>query len=629
MSKRDDERIILSKLFVAVPELSVDFDFLEALRETRTITTEEFRKYRASQAFAGRLNRKMRNQSLLGRIGAVAPELFSVQAVNLLRQYGLIDVQSARALRLVIRGTGVVGKFDRLNSYERIARLLELGISHEMVNLAEAQGRLTKQEARYLRGYITGGRHIQESLPDLLRAKSWASRLLLFADTLVDAEFVNALVRVGLITPQVAANFNGFIALSKKEWRVFSSARAGEGFRQRMILMLTGSLNDEFVDLLFTTSIGGKKIPAQYRPFFQIAIEQSRKINDHMLESLVKRRYRVLPGEKPLVTFRRASRKTDEEILEILAQAARDAGKLAATLDTSKAGGAARAAQLRATRASLHLKMHEVWHGVGALTIFGEKEAAEAAAESVDALTGRFLTKEFGQSGRNAILFQSKAGVDAYISRQENLVQLSSRIYKNLALYDGRIDRQIDLAILQGKSAAEFAKDVERFFKPNVPGGTHYAAMRLARTEINNAFHLFTIRSTREQPWIQGYQWLLSGSHPNSKADVCNDYAEQDGYDMGIGVFPKASVPGKPHPNCLCTIIAKVMDEKTFATAMNKGRFDQYLTLMRRNNAAAAGIDDDSTFAGASLKYAGVRTAKRVLPNAFTTSASKAMNRTL
>jgi hypothetical protein len=81
-------------------------------------------------------------------------------------------------------------------------------------------------------------------------------------------------------------------------------------------------------------------------------------------------------------------------------------------------------------------------------------------------------------------------------------------------------------------------------------------------------------------------------------------------------VFPKSSVPSKPHPHCLCYIIAKVMSEAVFAAAMKAGRFDQYLDLMRKNNAAAAGVDDIS-FGAASAKYAGVRVRDRAVPAAF------------
>jgi hypothetical protein len=266
-------------------------------------------------------------------------------------------------------------------------------------------------------------------------------------------------------------------------------------------------------------------------------------------------------------------------VLGLLAEAAAEAGKAADALDVSKVGGSVRAAQLRATKAALHESMRKSWEGVGYLTIFGEREAAQAAAESVDALAGKLLGKHLGQQARDSILAQSKARVDAYISRQENIVQLSSAVYKNAALYSGRVDKVVNLALLQGKSASELALDVERFINPNVSGGVKYAAMRLARTEMNNAFHLYTIRTTREMPWVKGYQWLRSNRGSRTD-DACARYANDDGYGLGRGVFPKAQVPNKPHPNCLCYIIAVMMSDEEFSDAQKKGRFARYLSAM-------------------------------------------------
>jgi hypothetical protein len=105
--------------------------------------------------------------------------------------------------------------------------------------------------------------------------------------------------------------------------------------------------------------------------------------------------------------------------------------------------------------------------------------------------------------------------------------------------------------------------------------------MRLARTELANAFHLSTIRYGREMPWVQGWKWNLSGSH--GRPDICNDYANDDHDDLGPGVFKKANVPGKPHPQCLCFITAYQPSEADFIRNMKRGYYNQYMTQMINN----------------------------------------------
>jgi hypothetical protein len=74
--------------------------------------------------------------------------------------------------------------------------------------------------------------------------------------------------------------------------------------------------------------------------------------------------------------------------------------------------------------------------------------------------------------------------------------------------------------------------------------------MRLARTEINNAYWESARRASIESPVVKGIRWELSGRHP--EYDVCNILAESDLFELGIGVYPAEYLPAKPHPNCLC-----------------------------------------------------------------------------
>ena len=83
-----------------------------------------------------------------------------------------------------------------------------------------------------------------------------------------------------------------------------------------------------------------------------------------------------------------------------------------------------------------------------------------------------------------------------------------------------------------------------------------YRLKVISQTENARAYHLAQIEITKDNPYIVGYQWRLSRSHP--RPDICDVYANVD-YGLGKGVFPKDKVPRqKAHPLCLCYLLPKV-----------------------------------------------------------------------
>lgn len=116
--------------------------------------------------------------------------------------------------------------------------------------------------------------------------------------------------------------------------------------------------------------------------------------------------------------------------------------------------------------------------------------------------------------------------------------------------------------IQKGTSAVEIAKIVRPLLlrdgpawttgiKPSVTGkGTvAYNALRLARTEVNQAYHDAQNMAAEGNPLIKGMKWHLSGSHP--ERDICDDWAEENAHGLGPGIFPVGQTP-KDHPNGLC-----------------------------------------------------------------------------
>lgn len=154
-------------------------------------------------------------------------------------------------------------------------------------------------------------------------------------------------------------------------------------------------------------------------------------------------------------------------------------------------------------------------------------------------------------------------------------IPLSRQVYRTQALARGWVDEKINLGIGRGLTAREIARDVRTMIDPSVRGGVSYAAFRLGRTELNNAFHTAAIVSTADKPWVNGMQWKLSLTHPAE--DICNELAEKDKFGMGEGIFPKLHVPNKPHPQCMCFVIPNLIDEDAFVDAFARGEYDTFL----------------------------------------------------
>lgn len=273
----------------------------------------------------------------------------------------------------------------------------------------------------------------------------------------------------------------------------------------------------------------------------------------------------------PLKRLVDALRLNDAEMAEVLRLAARESEQILRKYNLETFSGKVRQAQLDLARVQ-----RQLWASVGDMTRIGIGDGADAAAESAAFLDNLMFEAVGGTATfwREALLAQARAGIPNIISRRLNNVSLSERVYKNGLVSSGRISDMIDGLIGSGASAKEIARRVVGFIDPNTPGGASYAAMRLGRTELNNAFHTTTVRLNEDKPWVRGMQWRLSGSHP--KPDICNSYASQSS-PLGAGVYAAGDVPTKPHPQCLCFVVPVTVSRKDFINSFNAGHYDNYL----------------------------------------------------
>ncbi len=144
---------------------------------------------------------------------------------------------------------------------------------------------------------------------------------------------------------------------------------------------------------------------------------------------------------------------------------------------------------------------------------------------------------------------------------------LSKRIWQNTKGLEKDIGYIIEQALLAKKSAIELALDLEKYVNddaitdytwgkvyPKLEGKQcSYEAQRLARTSINHAYQLATIRAAKDNPFVDGLKWEIS-----NHSGVCKACKSREGR-----IYSADNVP-LDHPNGRCTLIphiSKSLDE--------------------------------------------------------------------
>lgn len=245
-------------------------------------------------------------------------------------------------------------------------------------------------------------------------------------------------------------------------------------------------------------------------------------------------------------------------------------------------GAAVRRTQIAAARAAVLRSLTDAWARLGNVIETQAAAAALAAAEANAKYDAAFLDALGLSAGErrdyHASLRQSATdGVQRALNRAEDTTgtsrrTLSERVYQSRAFAEGLVERRINSGLARGLSARELAGEVRGLIRPDVRGGVSYAAKRLARTELNNAFHLSQINDVKGKPWVEGMEWRLSSSHP--KVDTCDALAKGHSQGLPSGVYRVDSVPQKPHPQCLCTLLPHTLSEAEFEKRMLRGDFN-------------------------------------------------------
>lgn len=281
------------------------------------------------------------------------------------------------------------------------------------------------------------------------------------------------------------------------------------------------------------------------------------------------------PLPEPFRAYRRVQRKYDAALAAELERVAR---QIRARINRLPAGvgGQVRRAQLTLVLRQIDRMLREMFTGKTLEMIqAGRKAAVEAAQDAVETITAvayTALPEAVAEALVDGLDATAASGIESMFARIPR--ELSNRVYRNASLASGAVHALIREGLVSGLSARELATSVYRHISPSTPGGVSYAAMRLARTEINNAFHERQIEAAK-RPGVKAVKWNLSSSH--KVPDKCNVYAAHKPYAIG-------DVPDKPHPQCFCYLTYVVMNPDEFAKALEAGKFDDELDRRTRAN---------------------------------------------
>jgi len=194
-----------------------------------------------------------------------------------------------------------------------------------------------------------------------------------------------------------------------------------------------------------------------------------------------------------------------------------------------------------------------------------EADIVETLVTNPEGLTLEQLSAAIVQRGAPIVV----PGVQFGVVPQEVLERLYARTFRdglNLSQRLYNLDRAartelqeiVAKGVATGQSARNMAKAMAPTLEQSGVDNVRYKAMRIARTEINQAYREGHIASATDQsgnlhPWISAIGWRLSPSHP--RVDICDIWASDDSDGLGEGNYEPSNVP-PGHPNCLCATIS-------------------------------------------------------------------------
>lgn len=267
----------------------------------------------------------------------------------------------------------------------------------------------------------------------------------------------------------------------------------------------------------------------------------------------------------------------NRDIYKILVEASEDAeARILDLVGKDGIGATVERAQLASVRQVIAEILKDLFRGKITTSISNARvDAAEQAVKAANVWDDRIIRLVVEDVSQRKVLKRSleetaRRNIENTVLREiQGTIPLSRQVYRTEALAKDLINRKVASGISSGQSARKMAAEVKSMIRPSVSGGVSYAANRLARSEINNAFHAQSIASMSDRPWVYKAKWNLSGSH-NPSGCLCEQYARTE-------EFPVSNIPKKPHPQCFCFITPVVPSTEYILQQLDNGFYDQWL----------------------------------------------------
>lgn len=276
--------------------------------------------------------------------------------------------------------------------------------------------------------------------------------------------------------------------------------------------------------------------------------------------------------------FQPISTSAEKQIRSILKDGAVSAQRDISALSSKSTWSAGvRSAQLKLVLDQVASQLKTTFGDITPIIREKSREAAGAASDGFSDTDRAYLTEAFGETGlvsnylrieRNSAMQQVQ---NAIASLTKSDMPLSRRVYRTEAVSRGWVKRDVTIGILKGDSAQAIAATVRKHINPDVPGGVSYAALRLARTELNNAFHATAIATALDRPWVDNMAWNLSSQHEidTLNPEICEKYSLQ--------IWEVNKVPPKPHPQCRCFVTPILESFDVFLRHLTSGQYRDWM----------------------------------------------------
>jgi hypothetical protein len=214
--------------------------------------------------------------------------------------------------------------------------------------------------------------------------------------------------------------------------------------------------------------------------------------------------------------------------------------------------------------------------------ISGIEQSWDLSNEKNDLIVDRRLAgKRPSRRARQILYDPNKQALAAYLKRKERGMDLSKRIWKTLDPFKHEMEQGLGIMISEGQSASKMAtrlksylNEPERLYRrvrgedgklhlsanarnyspgQGVYRSSYKNALRLSRTENNDAYRTADFERWQTLPFVTGIEVRLSNYHP--KFDIC---------DSLVGKYPKDFKFRGWHTQCLCHAVPIMMSDAEY-----------------------------------------------------------------